>query len=237
MGLAVLAAATNTTTTTDTAPLLNNELAFSFGIGLLCLVALIVVSLIVVPVVFFRRHQYTDLNGTVRSIGSLFEVPYISWYMLHATIATVGIIAVVILGVDGVIDKGTVAALLGSLFGYILGTSTAQRPQQPQPAASGGGAGAGPFVKVTSLDPSHGPGGATVTLKGTGLDHITGVSLGDIDIPAGSLTKVSPTELSVKVPDAPPAPTGKAKAAGGAVKVTTDAGKSFSFNDVTFKLD
>jgi hypothetical protein len=39
-------------------------------------------------------------------------------------VAALAILAIVLLGVDSVIDKATVSALLGSLFGYVLGSAS-----------------------------------------------------------------------------------------------------------------
>lgn len=53
---------------------------------------------------------------------SFFNVPYITWYLLHYTVAALGLTAVVTLGLTGTLDKEGIAALLGSLFGYVLGS-------------------------------------------------------------------------------------------------------------------
>ncbi len=69
------------------------------------------------------------------SVKDFFEIPYITWYLLHYTIATLGVIAVLILALVGVINATAVAALLGGLFGYVLGSSS---HRQPAGAVSGG---------------------------------------------------------------------------------------------------
>jgi len=94
-----------------------------------------VVIIILVVVAFIIVIQPLILSATFRKQGkteaevkngaqSFFEIPYITWFLVHYGIAALAVIAIVILGLDNVIDKSTVAALLGSLFGYVLGSSS-----------------------------------------------------------------------------------------------------------------
>ena len=64
--------------------------------------------------------------------SSFFEVPYVTWFLIHHGIAALAMISILILGLDGVIDKTTIAALLGSLFGYVLGSSSRSSQAQPK---------------------------------------------------------------------------------------------------------
>jgi hypothetical protein len=59
---------------------------------------------------------------------------YFTWYMLHLVIGILGILAVVILAVEGVLDAAA-AAILSSIVAYSVGASGNRTPQ-----ANGGGA-------------------------------------------------------------------------------------------------
>jgi hypothetical protein len=89
----------------------------AIGIGVIALVV------VLLPIGLGIIHN-RGAEGTQPAAGrrmNFFEIPYITWFVVHYGIATLAILAVVLLGVDNVIDKGTVSALLGSLFGYVLG--------------------------------------------------------------------------------------------------------------------
>lgn len=64
------------------------------------------------------------LAKSAGSIEAFFGVPFITWYLLHYTVATLGILGVVILGLVGVLNATAIAALLGGLFGYVLGATS-----------------------------------------------------------------------------------------------------------------
>lgn len=71
---------------------------------------------------------------------SFFEIPYIMWFLIHYGVSLMAIVVIAILGLTGVIDKTTIAALLGGLFGYVLGSSMAHHAKQDptgQPPSSG----------------------------------------------------------------------------------------------------
>jgi hypothetical protein len=201
----MLAARLGQATAADGTPVLHPDMTFSVVFGLLCLAALVIVAQAVLPIYGGPRGW----SGRVSSrVSSLFQIPYISWYLLHSLIASIGIIAVVILGVDGIIDKGTVAALLGSLFGYIFGSvSRGQNGGGSKPDMAG--------VSKLIVDTSTTP--PTVTLLGTNLDLVKAVSLGDIDIHPGDVNHVNSGALQFSVP---PAPDPKNPPKGGAVKLT-----------------
>ena len=73
------------------------------------------------------------VGGTIYAVFSqstidkkFFSYPYITWYLLHYTIAGLGIIMIVFLGFVRIIDTTAIGALLGGLFGYVLGASSAR---------------------------------------------------------------------------------------------------------------
>lgn len=90
----------------------------------LVFLALVVVLQPLILSLTFRRRKDPAEKPTADSASSFFEIPYITWYLVHYGIAALAVIAILILALDNVIDKTTVAALLGSLFGYVLGSSS-----------------------------------------------------------------------------------------------------------------
>ncbi|OIQ78733.1 hypothetical protein GALL_395590 [mine drainage metagenome] len=115
---------------------------------------LVFVSLTVIlqPWLLSRRHLKRDDSSEIKepndpnklskpkrsnSSRSFFEIPYITWFLIHNGIIALAMITILILGLDGVIDKTTVSALLGSLFGYVLGSSS-RSAQSPDPSSKNG---------------------------------------------------------------------------------------------------
>lgn len=86
----------------------------------------------------YNSRQGKNVPEAGEAPPSFFEIPYITWFLVHYGIAALAIVAIVFLGVDSVIDKGTVSALLGSLFGYVLGSSA--RNSKPSPGTTQDGA-------------------------------------------------------------------------------------------------
>lgn len=82
------------------------------------------------------NHRKESSNSKAQGTpSSFFEIPYVMWFLVHHGIAALAMIVILILGLDSVIDKTTVAALLGSLFGYVLGSSS--KNSQPQSKGQG----------------------------------------------------------------------------------------------------
>jgi hypothetical protein len=65
------------------------------------------------------------------------------WFLVHNGMAALAMIVILILGLDAVIDRTTTAALLGSLFGYVLGSSSRNSQSTGQDGTSGKGKGSG----------------------------------------------------------------------------------------------
>ncbi len=138
-----------------------------------------------------------DGRGGYRQVGSFFAIPYITWWLLHYIVAVLGIIAVVILAVDNILNAAVVSALLGGLFGFVLGASArgtpAAVPAQPgQPAAS-------PPLQVTSISPQTGQaaGGEPVSIVGSGFVPGAKVTFGAVA--AGAVVS-SPNVISAVTP-------------------------------------
>lgn len=92
------------------------------GLGALAFLVLIQ------PALLLWLYHRAVKQGPDSKKPSFFEVPFITWFLVHYGIAALAVLAIVALGVDNVIDKGTVSALLGSLFGYVLGSSAKSSP-------------------------------------------------------------------------------------------------------------
>lgn len=93
------------------------EHLFWINLGILVIAALVVLMPVVLSLIFKPRRVQDQAAQT------LFEIPFITWFFTHHGIGALGVLAIVLLGIDWVIDKTTIAALLGSLFGYVLASS------------------------------------------------------------------------------------------------------------------
>lgn len=110
-----------TTTSSSPALVLSQGDVYDIVIFLVS-VALVIVVLPLLLSLFFQTTSKPSPDVKSPS-PSFFETPYITWFLVHYGISALAVIAILILGLDGVIDKGTVSALLGSLFGYVLGST------------------------------------------------------------------------------------------------------------------
>ena len=142
------------TTTSSSALVLSQRDVYDIVIFLVS-VALVIVILPLLLSLFVRTGG--KASPDVKSPSpSFFETPYITWFLVHYGISALAVIAILILGLDGVIDKGTVSALLGSLFGYVLG-STAKGSASPQQRPDSTGLLAGGNTETSS---GSNPGGS-----------------------------------------------------------------------------
>jgi hypothetical protein len=92
------------------------------AIAVYALIAFLFIVLLA-PLLYILRAQSTE---------SFFQVPYITWYLLHYFVAVIGVSVVAILALLGSINSTTVAALLSGLFGYVLGSTSRGAGQQQQ---------------------------------------------------------------------------------------------------------
>lgn len=121
------------TANSQSAALVLSQSQVNMIIIFLVAVALVVVLQPLILSVTFRKKRDKTPNSNQEDAPSFFEIPYITWFLVHYGVATIAIIAIVILGLDQIIDKSTVAALLGSLFGYVLGSSSKGNLTTPSP--------------------------------------------------------------------------------------------------------
>jgi hypothetical protein len=93
------------------------------------------------------RPADRDADAAGGRFTGFFEIPYITWFLLHFCFGGLALIAIVALGLSHLFDAAVVSTLLASLFGYVLGTASAQRAQTsarsqpPPPPATGAAAG------------------------------------------------------------------------------------------------
>lgn len=69
------------------------------------------------------KSEIQTADGKKETITSFFQIPYATWYLIHWCVAIIALLVIVALGIDGILDKATIAALLGSLLGYTLGAT------------------------------------------------------------------------------------------------------------------
>lgn len=125
-------------------PLMSERHVFWVAVG----TGVIAVVVVLLPLLLAWSYRVKKVSaagsgatgaGSAQGRSSFFEIPYITWFLVHFAVAVLAIAAIVLLGVDNVIDKGTVSALLGSLFGYVLGSAAhSAKPSQPSPSTGGG---------------------------------------------------------------------------------------------------
>jgi hypothetical protein len=195
-----------TTATTSPAPATNGPPTLSGGdatwviAGLLVLMAFAVAIPAILSFTNSNRKTRSQDKQPSNAAKSFFEIPYITWYLLHMTIASLGLLVIAALAVDNILDTATVGTLVGSLFGYVLGASTANRANQT--ASGPAPANTAPHPAVTSVTPNKGHPNDTLMIDGSGLGAAATVTFGAI--PAVGPPVISPTgTLAVRVP-APP---------------------------------
>jgi hypothetical protein len=138
-------------------PILSEHHVFVLACGIVAVLGLAIIQPWILSRAYKRYPKVADPASSARTTSdqpapaSFFQIPYITWFLMHFGVAALVIMAVVLLAVDNVLDKGTVSALLGSLLGYVLGSAAtsrgAQQPSnQPLTSRQQGGTGPGPTV-------------------------------------------------------------------------------------------
>ena len=95
-------------------------------------IGLFVVALIPAALPLLWAYWHKSDKGATPPRMAFLQIPYITWFILHVLIAFYGILAVVLLGITGIVGSSTVGTLLGGLFGYVLGPSShGSRPTAP----------------------------------------------------------------------------------------------------------
>jgi hypothetical protein len=132
---------------------------------------------IIAPLLLARQRQQSGTGGARRTLTarSFFEIPYSMWFLLHLAFGALGVLAVAVLAVAGVLNSTAIAALLGSLFGYVLGGTGSRSSTQ-----SASGSGTTPKRSLTALVPNEGPqsGAPEVALIGSNIGDAKSVSFG-----------------------------------------------------------
>lgn len=160
------------------------------GLGLfLAVLALLALALIVTPWVL---SVATDSQRE-----PLLKAPFMTWFLLHYAVAIVGVLAVVALAVTRVLNETGVSALLGSLFGYVLGTAKSDRGSGSGTAAP---TAAPARPTITKIDPASAPAGTKVTITGSGfpIKGTVTVTLGGLVAP--NVKVVDATTITADAP-------------------------------------
>ncbi len=147
------------TSETASSPILTDGQVVGVAIG----IGIVAVIIVLLPLLLSKSYSkgvagLPPAQGTQRR-ASFFEIPYITWFVVHYGVAALAILAIVLLGVDNVIDKGTVSALLGSLFGYVLGSAShssqepgSQPPTKPGPEQTPAGSPPAATIQAATSD-------------------------------------------------------------------------------------
>ena len=170
-------------------------------IVLLVIVAAVIATAQVLLAGTFRPHERADPDhpGQKIQVSNFFEIPFITWYLLHFTVAALGIVAVLILGVDQIISSTAIAALLSGLFGYVLGavaaksSSSMSNPGAHTTSTTSSGP---PFSLSVKTGPAAG--GTHVTLTGDGVGAADIVKFGSAV--ATEVTKIGANTVGATTP-------------------------------------
>ncbi len=205
-------------------PTVTGGYAAALVFSLLGAILLVVLSQLLLPWANGRLRR--TKSATANQAHSFFEIPFITWYLLHFGVAIVGILAVVLLAADSVLDKAGAGTLLGSLFGYVLGAagsrssqSTAtDKPATPAPPAAP--------ISRTAISPEQGPAGTPAVITGPAALNAFSAKFGDepakltlvagvgalVVVPALPATeKPGPVDVTLLEKDGTELPAGKAK--------------------------
>lgn len=130
-------------TTTANHPALSGQALDVVIWGLIVLLLLVLLITPLLSYLYNRRPAAQENSHAAAKSGhenypSFFQIPFITWYLLHFTVAALVIVAIVLLGVDGVVDASVISALLGSLLGYVLGSSSRSNQTSPPPQTGTG---------------------------------------------------------------------------------------------------
>ena len=119
----ILAASSTSSTLT-----LSGSDAYGLIQDLVCLAFVVILVPVMLSGIFWIKNKSNEDNS---SLISFFQIPYVTWFLIHFGISALGVIAIIVLGLDGVIGQGTVSALLGGLFGYVLGSASKNALSSP----------------------------------------------------------------------------------------------------------
>lgn len=105
-------------------------------VGLLFLGLVVILQPVLLTLLHRKFHAEIETSNGKIEITSFFQIPFITWFLIHHGIAILAILAIVGLGVTGVINSATVSGLLGGLFGYVLGSASGHAASAASPLHS-----------------------------------------------------------------------------------------------------
>lgn len=91
--------------------------------GLLFLALLAIASPLLLAWLHQRKAPAGGTDGSTSDYRSFFQIPFVTWFLVHNYIPVLGIVAVSGLALANKITSDTTATLLSGLFGYVLGNA------------------------------------------------------------------------------------------------------------------
>ena len=141
---------------TSTAPIMLSGVPSTLLVVGLLLIAALAIATPVILALIYRKSDLTGEDNKGNSVKlSFFQLPYMTWFIIHYVIPVVGIVAVVSLALVGALDMATTATLLGGLFGYVLGSAAnGHASASAQLTKNNGAAGAAGAAQTNRTSPS-----------------------------------------------------------------------------------
>ncbi|MBA3947902.1 MAG: hypothetical protein H0X37_25535 [Herpetosiphonaceae bacterium] len=113
---------------TPTAPVGHMLSTAQTGIlGTLALLIILLPILVAVTANWQSGAQRSAQNTSQSSRQSFFEIPYITWFLLHYGFGSLSLLAVVTLAVTGIIQQDVTSTIVVSLLGYVLVSAASRR--------------------------------------------------------------------------------------------------------------
>ena len=112
---------------------LNGVPAWVIVVGLLVLAFVVIATPAMLALIYKKTNlKAEDPQGRLVP-ANFFQLPYMTWFLIHLLVPFLGILAVVGLALAGALDTATVATLLSGLFGYVLGSAASGRAASATP--------------------------------------------------------------------------------------------------------
>lgn len=120
---------------------INGVPAWVIVLGLFILGLVVVLTPWLLARLYKKSHLMTEDAAGNRIPTSFFQLPYITWFLIHLLVPFLGILAVVGLALARALDPATTATLLSGLFGFVLGSAAKGHADVSKPAAKDGTSG------------------------------------------------------------------------------------------------
>lgn len=97
--------------------------------GIVILAAIVLSLPLLLPAI---HHWARDARGS-DSERPFYEIPYVTWFITHFTVATLAILVVALLAVTSALNAAATAGLISGIVGYVLGSAGRQQHGQAPP--------------------------------------------------------------------------------------------------------